>query len=61
MIVTLLPFASTASTSISGEPIITSRCTTERFTGGAPGARQSPKPRPNAMWAAAFSSSSVVK
>ncbi len=33
MIVTLLPFASTASTSISGEPIMTSRCTTERFDG----------------------------
>ena len=33
MIVTRLPFASTASTSISGAPIITSRCTTERFHG----------------------------
>src|SRR5258708_4509521 len=37
MIVTVLPLASTAITSISGEPIMTSRCTTERFGGGVVG------------------------
>ena len=61
MIVTLPPRASTASTSISGEPIMTSTCTAERLTAGAPGPRVSAKPWPKAMWAAAFSSSSVVK
>ena len=61
MIVTVRPRPSTASTSMSGAPTMTSRCTTERLTAGAPGLRVSPKPWPKAMCAAAFSSRSVVK
>ena len=57
---TRLPFAVTPVTSKSGLPIITSRCTGDLFSPRAGfSLRVAPKPEPNAMCAAAFSSSSV--
>ena len=56
-----LPFSVTPVTSKSGPPIITSRWIVERFRPRVLCGRVPPKPAPNAMCAAAFSSSSVWK
>ena len=62
MIGSLRPLPSTASTSMSGAPIMTSRWMPDLFTAAAARARACRRsPAPNAMCAAAFSSSSVVK
>ena len=56
-----LPREATPVTSSSELPIMTSRCVDERFTPRAGVSdRVPPKPLPNAMWAAAFSSRSVL-
>ena len=56
-----LPRGPMPVTSSFGLPIITSRCVVERLTPRAgDSVRVPPKPLPNAMCAAAFSSSSVL-